>query len=449
MEYPGSKITKSIRYGILFFFLGLFFAIAPVLVLYTSGYKYDWTYGLLHETGSINIDIEPKNASVFINNVKIKSKIPIRLTEKTPGKYDILIKSPGYFDWYKEIEVKNKQTVYLKEISILKKNEQIKIIDGDITNIHTTYDEQYIIYTQKNNNLQEIHIFNTKNQENNIIKTFNSTTTVKITIASQNNYFTISEINPPYNTILLVNAEDTSQKIELTNNNNEEIIKYQWKNSNLPELFYSTKSNLYSIKPTTGEKFLLAKINWIDWFAENNQFWAIKQSTTTNKIYIIKNALGSSSKFAKEDRFDINEQQLEIMTIKNDNLLLKKANRPEMIILTSENKFNISGEKFHISKYDGWMLIWTPWEIWTYVQNKEPNLLNRSGEQLINVIPLNKYNTLGLIWDNRATALYPYHLVTHDILNNSITSAIAATQQNILYFSAKINNEIGLWKLDY
>ena len=123
MEYPGTKLTKPFRIFLLFFFIFLFCVLSPVIIMYTAGYRYDWQNGLLKETGAISIDIEPNDAVMLLNGVKITAKMPVRLNNIAPGKYNLRISADGYYDWVKDLEVKNKQTTYIKEIFLLKKKQ--------------------------------------------------------------------------------------------------------------------------------------------------------------------------------------------------------------------------------------------------------------------------------------------------------------------------------------
>ncbi|MBP6859451.1 MAG: hypothetical protein KBC69_02430, partial [Candidatus Magasanikbacteria bacterium] len=94
-----------------------------------------------------------------------------------------------------------------------------------------------------------------------------------------------------------------------------------------------------------------------------------------------------------------------------------------------------------------WWLLWSEWELWTYSQGEEPNLLNRSGEQLKYTLPLDRYNTLALIWGDRATVLFPYYFVGHDLINEKINLPQADTENKILYFTNEKKD--GIWKLVY
>jgi len=127
--------------------------------------------------------------------------------------------------------------------------------------------------------------------------------------------------------------------------------------------------------------------------------------------------------------------------------MLKNNKKPEMILLTNTAKHRIAAEKFLISKYNNWWLMWSRWELWTYSEGEEPYLLNRSGEHLQKATPLDKYNTLALIWEGKTTVLFPYYLATNDLLNEKIADITVDTDNKILYFINQ--NKDGVWKLNY
>jgi len=90
-------------------------------------------------------------------------------------------------------------------------------------------------------------------------------------------------------------------------------------------------------------------------------------------------------------------------------------------------------------------LIWTPSELWTYSEGSDPYLLNRSAEKLEYVVPLDKNNTLALAHEGKTTALFPYYLIEHSLIDGKITSLAADPDSRTIFYS----NGEGLWKLGY
>ncbi len=460
MEYPGTHFTRPIRLALLITLIALFFIISPLLIMYTAGYRYDWRNGLLKETGAINIDLEPETAVVYLNNVKLQEKMPVRLNNVIPAKYNVRITSPDYFDWNKEIEVKNKQTNYIKEISLLKKNKPEIFITGEIINFALSYDSQFIIYTIKENSATSIWLWNTNSKLANNLFRLPENTEPNIIWAEKNNYAIITDSANPHSQIKIINALDPLKQIDLTKENSS-INKIQWANSTEPQLYYSTKDNIFSYSPITQISQNITANIYTDWYMENGQLWTIQLDSSTKDYLITKDALGFSkvikqikgSEIKIENDGDLTEKEDNIgFAVAHQNTALLRTNiAGRMLLVNDKIAQPMQINKFLISKYNNWWLMWSDWELWSYNDNEGPYLLNRSGEHLTNTLPLDQYNTLALVWADKVTALFPYYSVSHDILNEKIFNPIADTENKILYFikNNQDKNSNGIWKLNY
>jgi hypothetical protein len=461
MEYPGTHFTRPIRVALLISLIALFLIISPLLIMYTAGYRYDWKNGLLKETGAINIDLEPKNAVVYLNNVKLQDKIPVRLNNIIPAKYNVRVTSPGYFDWNKEIEVKNKQTNYIKEIGLLKKNKPEILITGNITDFAVSYDGQFIIYASKENNGTQIWLWNNDSKQTSDLFRLPGNQKINIVWAEKNNYAIITDSAAPYSQIRIVNALDSLKQIDLTKESSS-INKLQWANTTYPQLYYSTKETLFSYSPITQTNQVITANKYTDWYMENGQLWTMRINSSTQDYLITKDTLGFSKDFKQ-----IKNNEIEILTdgdpkepetkigfaAAQQNTALLKTNISGRMLLVNNNSMQpMQINNFLISKYNNWWLLWSDWELWSYNDNENPYLLNRSGEHLTDTVPLDQYNTLALVWADKVTALFPYYSVSHDLINEKASNPIADTDNKIFYFIKNNNqdkNSNGIWKLNY
>jgi len=455
MDYPGSKMTLPVRQALLGLFIAAFFIISPLLILYTAGYRYDWQNGILRETGALNVDVLPRTATVFLENEKLSGKIPIRLKNIKPKKYVLRITAPGYYDWEKEVEVKNKQTVYIKEISLIKKTEPELILAGPIKQVFLSPDNKYLIYTT-DNGTTEIWMRDLNAQKNFLLAKETSGKEVNVSWSSSNSYIAIGTGQSPFNKIYILDAKKPEKQIELVKKVKLPVTKLMWKTSIEPELFFSTKSKLMSYLPVSDRQLTLAKNTFNDWYMDDGQLWTINWDNAKKNFLITRDALGFSSNFnylSPEEVFGVekftHDSPIIILTAKNGAILIKKAITAEVILVLHDKKYDFAGENFLISDYNDWWLIWTPWELTTYSAGEEPNLLNRSGEKLQKVIPLDEYNTLAMIWADKTTVLFPYYYVSHNLLDYSIISADADSENKIFYFTGNVGGRDGLWKLNY
>ena len=101
MPYPPIKWTRKWRLAFMISLIVIFLVSAPAIIFYTAGYRYDWNKGEVQKTGVISIKAQPKNAKVFLNGVKLDKELPMRLSNRAPGTYQLKISKQGYHTWQK------------------------------------------------------------------------------------------------------------------------------------------------------------------------------------------------------------------------------------------------------------------------------------------------------------------------------------------------------------
>lgn len=112
-------VHKRIIY---FIFIAIFVGIAPFLILYASGYRYNSALGILQKTGAINFDSNPENADIWINGERFKNRTPTIVTNLLPQEYDITVSRKGYIDWQRNINVRASEALFLNSIQLFKKD---------------------------------------------------------------------------------------------------------------------------------------------------------------------------------------------------------------------------------------------------------------------------------------------------------------------------------------
>ncbi len=448
MEYPGTHFTRPWRIAFLGFFIVAFLIISPILILYTSGYRYDFKNGIIQETGAISIDILPKNAITYLNDSKLNAKIPIRLKNLAQGKYKVRLTADGYYDWEKEVVVENKQTVYIKEIKLIKKSEPQKISSNKVNKLYLSTDHDFIVY-QTNETPTAFWLKNLKNdEERQILKGVAEKNYEVKWSKSKNNLVMIT--SDDLSDVYIFNANNIDKILNVTKTEKNKITRVQWNESSQSEFFYSTKNQIMLMNVDTQQKLLVGKNTFNDWYVENGQVWSLQNSSTTDQLIIIKDTFGFSKEISQSGNLvNNNTSDWKFAHAQNNQILLKKNGISDMLLLDQNKQFTFFGDKMLVSDFNNWWIAWTPWEITTYSQDEDPFLLNRSGEQLQKIIVMDEYNTLGLIWADKMTALFPYYFVSHNLLNTKINDAEADTQRRELYFSANLNNQDGLWKIQY
>jgi len=146
-------MRKKIRLIILLACVACFFIIAPVLVLYSMGDRFDFQKMKITTTGGIYVRTFPAAGEIIVDS-KITEKPgifsnSIFVQSLLPKDHTVLVKKSGYFDYFKTLPVLENQVTKLENVLLIKKNIQFEVIT-DQTQSPFNKQEKFII---KNSNL--------------------------------------------------------------------------------------------------------------------------------------------------------------------------------------------------------------------------------------------------------------------------------------------------------
>ena len=127
-------MKKRTRTIILITCVVLFFAVAPVLVMYSMGYRYDFAKAKIVATGGIYVRTFPTADQVSIDSTKAQKPSMFANSVFTqnllPGDHSVSVKKDGYYDYYKNLPVLEKEVTKIENIILFKKD----ILFEEITN---------------------------------------------------------------------------------------------------------------------------------------------------------------------------------------------------------------------------------------------------------------------------------------------------------------------------
>lgn len=162
-------MTLRSRRIIYIFFILLFIIIAPIIILYAAGYRYNFQKHKIQKTGILILKSKPEGAKIFLNNKLQKKTTPAIITNLLPIDYLIQIKKDGYYPWEKTLPVLSSLTTFAEKVMLFKQNLPVKIIDGDIESFALSEDKQKMIYLQNSETGKEIWFLNLKNFQKSLL----------------------------------------------------------------------------------------------------------------------------------------------------------------------------------------------------------------------------------------------------------------------------------------
>lgn len=102
-------MSKFLRILLFLLFLLGFLISAPIVVLYTAGYRFDITHGRIVHTAVLNITSEPRNASVFVDNTIYSDNTPAVLETILPGEHTVRLEKEGYIPWETDLSFESRE----------------------------------------------------------------------------------------------------------------------------------------------------------------------------------------------------------------------------------------------------------------------------------------------------------------------------------------------------
>lgn len=102
-----------VRKLIFLLFFSIFLVGAPLLVLYTAGYRLNFTNLRVQQTGVIALSSTPRGATAFLNGADTGAKTPYVIQRLSPGSYAIGLAKDGYRPWEQRVDVRSGETTYI------------------------------------------------------------------------------------------------------------------------------------------------------------------------------------------------------------------------------------------------------------------------------------------------------------------------------------------------
>ncbi len=423
------------------FLISSFFIIAPILILYTSGFRYSLVTGELKTTGVISIDAEPQDATVYINNKNVGNKQPLRLDGLAPGIYDVRISKAGYHDFNTLITLHSQETSYVKGITLWKKNNPVQRekIPLDLikeVGINPSTPQNYF-FTTRDTATTSLQIdLNTESLPQTSIFSFPTPKNSLISCAATKNHCTWwSSKDKKLN---FVSLDDINNKLSFT------ATEPTWQWSDNPKIlgFLENKNTIQAVN-------LDYTLNTIDhnsskiWFVDSQSgFW----SATNTQVE-------TTPKNGKKITITLGNPVIQIIDANQNFALIKMSENIDIItdLNTNLTRNTIRANNFyHHQSAQNWLL-WSPSEI-TGVSDEsgQHGIIYRSGEPITAVLGLEATGSILIIQPKKIFAFNPGYFTTQELADFDSIKAIATdeTSRTIVIAGSK-NNEPGIYTLAY
>ncbi len=428
-----------------------FFVIAPLIILYTAGYRYDFSKQKIEQTGVLSIDAKPRDVTVYLNGVHIKKTMPIRLPNRAPGTYTLLMKKNGYQNWTKDVTIKSQKTTYIKKITLFKSSLPIliqKFPNKDIINAIVSPDGTYVLMTHAQQQIFSVTLLDTRTNTKTTIERENSTKPPRVSWSPSGDIAIIETTNATGDHVILIHANTPNNTIPYNYDAGQLKPAFEWTQDNtLPHLYVQIGKTIHELYESTDTVVATIPKN-IPWYVDpDNVVWTTSNDGQTvfrlnDHTDVITPSLSDGESIT--NIISINKQRA-ILRTQNHTLVVHMNIPPKQQTTQTLNTQN----EIHNTTSGEWET-WSGLELWSLYSNGGIALLNRTNQHIRDVLPLDMYGVLLLVQNHALVAFNPGYYVTHILFNNgTIQSAGVDMKQRIIIFWGSIGNQEGLYQLTY
>lgn len=357
----------------------IFLISAPLLILYTAGFRYDFRKKQIQSTGSIYVKTLPSDPHIYLNNKLVGKKTPLRLNHLSPNRYNLKIQKQNFQTWQKNLEVYPNQATFVDKVILWPtKPEQKIIINDDIKSFSINKKEDKIIW-QKNNSLFLYNVLSKKSEKilnlpSESIPEFNWSAKGDMVIIEQNkNYWLLSFLGNL--NIKKINTIDSRAQ----------TIKFHPEIDNLIIFIKNNKLYTYNLITKNIKKITNQKIQDYKWY-KGKWFYLTAEEPVILSFYDPSNQENTPPLFQLP-----NHKNYSFIDIINNQAIIYQPDSKTLYL------FNLNPEQFnnmsqiikpvtdwHINEEKNKILLNNNWEVWTFdLQSATTETINRTSDKII------------------------------------------------------------------
>lgn len=444
-----TRLTRPMRVGIMAFLILIFCVVSPLIIFYTAGYRYSWKEKKIKQTGVISIDAEPRDAMVTLNTVRINKKLPIRLTNRAPGTYHVSIEKEGYRTWEKDIVVTSNQTTYIKDLTLFKNatpNNQ-PINEGKLQTIIGTFDDHRMMLISKKEKSYTIFSYNTEDNTALPIVEYTGAAIPEISASPYSRTALVITKNLDAKNVYVFSIDDPGHPAKFSFPK-DAPLRYYWANTFYTNAVYVQSGTTIYRLTADGTQTVVAHTAHTIWGIDREEnLWTIDK----NILYLSQ----SRSAPVRIASFNEDKKITDIIDITSNRIIARTDDGIAVVKLAADTHEKQDVQYLptpmlyrHLKNSEWWA--WSEWELWNIAENGNVTLLNRSGDKMKRVRPMDEFGGVLVVTEKELVGFNPgYYVSIHLGDASEVTEAAVDTKARKIFFVGKYDNQDGLFELAY
>ena len=310
---------------------------------------------------------------------------------------------------------------------------QIDIAENMI-DMNASYDGSFLAITSLEKGVYEITPFDTEKKQKDSLLRINSSIEPEVSWSPHANFLMIKTRQGGEETMQIINADN--QELSKTYSFQSTIESFQWaKNSFSPSIYIKTNNEIVELN-VFNQKTIKTTFSNV-WFVDGEE-----------NVWIYNK---EKRELVSDDReLSFKEEVEKIVDINKERVIVKIPNNIQILTLEKEEHQTLPTQHLLYNKKTKEWITWSWWELWTIYDNGSLALLNRTGEKIQHVNPLDNQGVLLLASENKLTGFNPGYYISHELLNNGSMEKIGVnTKERKIFFLGRVAQKRGLFELEY
>jgi hypothetical protein len=374
-------------------FILAFFILAPILIFYASGYRFDLKRKKVLRTGTLMVESKDiKNAQLYINEQLHEEPFDkkIFIYNMLPGEYNIKLTKEGYHSWSKKITINSGLTTFAKDVILFQDNIPLQIIDGQIRNFKISPDWQKIIYIIQKKPFSELYVYDLNTKNNTLLYRISQINKMKLSWAASSKKI-LFNFNDNY---LVFDVNNTNQAKDLKQLLDFQPQKIKWDISSDNLLYANNLNSIWQIdliSKKSQQIFETEKTINPEFFIEADDIFYIQRRDNRDVLFKYNLNFNTNKKITELNK----SNNYKFIASSNNFIGLIDSDLQKLFLIQkviTDLDANISGSE-PIQEFNAknaiWdnaekqLLIYDDFEITSYnTETNENNFINRYGQEI-------------------------------------------------------------------
>ncbi|MDO8425169.1 MAG: PEGA domain-containing protein [bacterium] len=137
-------------------FIAVFLAVAPLLVVYSMGYRYHPEKHRFERTGLIVLDGTPEQATVLVDGTVRATRLPARIGGLGENVYTLRVEQSGFHPWEQRVSVTSGHTTFATALRLFRIADPVRIATGTTARLATSADGHWAAWVRTEQGFEEL-----------------------------------------------------------------------------------------------------------------------------------------------------------------------------------------------------------------------------------------------------------------------------------------------------